>query len=169
MAVKTADGASVETFDDHVFADADGKFPAKIDSDWERHVITTEMTYDSTVAWYRNPRGGSAAVTVPAAPGDELRAFHPDLVFLSKTADGEIKPYIVDPHLAGYADAVWKLRGLAHYAAEHSDTVIRVEAVHKVGDVYRVLDFLESEVRDAVLAYTGSQAVELYESHGRAY
>jgi hypothetical protein len=47
-------GEFLRTFEGHIYSDAAGKFPAKLGSQWEEDVVTTEIARPSFIAWYRN-------------------------------------------------------------------------------------------------------------------
>lgn len=49
-----SEGSAYPTFERHLYADAYGRFPLKL-NDWETSVVMTEIARKSTVAWYRNP------------------------------------------------------------------------------------------------------------------
>jgi type III restriction enzyme len=85
-ATKDGQGLPLRTFDGHIYSDAVGKFPAKL-NEWEEEVVTTEIARPSFVAWYRNPQratanslripykdeGGNLEVTSDRSP-DHLKA-----------------------------------------------------------------------------------------------
>ena len=64
--------------------------------------------------------------------------------------------------LTRLADALFKLQGLASYAATQGMSYRRIESVADVGGRMRVLDLTREDVRHAVL--TASDAVSLYKS-----
>lgn len=65
--------------------------------------------------------------------------------------------------VAGVADALPKLRGLADFAVAYSDCFHRIEAVARMQDgKLRVLDLTDKSVRNAVEA--ASDAKSLYQS-----
>ena len=159
------DGNPFETLERHIFAQADGKFPANL-NDWESTVVKTELARRSTVAWYRNPsRAARSALRV--AYQDESGAWKSlqvDFVVISRRDDGTLAASIVDPHGDHLADAKFKLRALADYAERYGNEFLRVESVAKAGAALRALDLQDEKVRDAVRAFEGGRVTALYGS-----
>ena len=159
------DGNQYPTFERHLYADADGTFPTKL-NDWESTVVNTELGRKSTVAWYRNPaRAARSALRI--AYTDEAgtwKSLQVDFVVVSKKDDGTLAASIVDPHGDHLADAKFKLRALADYAEKYGSELLRVESIAKVGDSLRVLDLHDAKVRGVVRAFEGGKVTVLYES-----
>ena len=160
-----ADGTSYPTFGHHLYADADGEYPVKL-NDWETTVVKTELGRKTTVAWYRNPaRAARSALRV--AYQDESGAWKSlqvDFLVVSRKDDGSLAVSIVDPHGDHLADAKFKLRALADYADEYGDEFLRVESIAKADDALRVLDLKEKKVRQAVRDFEGGKVTALYQS-----
>lgn len=159
------DGNPYPTFQRHLYADAGGDFPAKL-NDWETVVVRTEIGRKSTEAWYRNPaRAGRSALRV--AYQDESgnwKSLQVDFLVISRRDDGSLAASIVDPHGDHLADAKFKLRALADYAETYGSEFLRIESVAKVGDTLRTLDLQNSDVRSAVRQFEGGRVTALYES-----
>lgn len=170
---KEGDTRKVPTYLKNLLSDEHGNAPSVL-NEWEHKVVTTEIDRATTVAWYRNPdRGSREAVVVPFREGETAswRGLRPDFVFFTRMGDGAIRPSIVDPHGTYFADALPKLQGLANYAVKHGSEFLRIEAVAKVQDGYRVLDLSRPAIRAAIAetAPTESSIRALYLSHGEDY
>ena len=156
----------------HVFADADGTYPADL-NDWERTVVETELARDGFVAWYRNPGSATPASLRIAYQNDEEEwaSLQPDFIVVSRRTDGTLGASIVDPHGDYLADARAKLQALAAFAERFGDRFVRIESVAKVEDgSLRVLDLADPAVRAEVLAFQGGKVTALYQSeHSRPY
>ncbi len=134
----------------HLLADRVGSFPADL-NEWEAEVLDREYGRPGFVGWYRNPsRRSQDSLAVAYEHGGRIRTVRPDFLFFSEHDDGTIGAAIVDPHGHHLADALPKLRGLAAYAERHGADFERIDAVTKLNGIYRVLDFTEASVRDAV-------------------
>jgi len=165
-ATEDAAGEDLPTFEGHLYADADGRYPAEL-NDWETEVVTTETSRPSFVAWYRNPsRATPNALRI--AYRDDAGAWaslQVDFVVVSRRDDGSLGASIVDPHGDHLADALAKLRALAGFAETHGESFVRVVSVARGTDgSLRALDLLEPHVRDAVLAFDGARVTALYDS-----
>lgn len=159
------EGSAYPTFDRHLYADTDGKFPVKL-NDWETTVVTSELARKSTVAWYRNPpRAARSALRI--AYRDESgtwKSLQVDFLVISRKDDGTHAASIVDPHGDHLADAKFKLRALADYAEQYGTEFLRIESVAKAGDSLRALDLHDPKVRAAVRVFEGGKVTALYES-----
>ncbi len=102
---------------------------------------------------------------------DEWASLQPDFIIVSRRSDGTLGASIVDPHGDHLADARSKLRALAGFAERFSERFVRIESIAKVDDgTLRVLDLMQTGVRDAVRAFEGGKVTSLYESeHSRPY
>jgi hypothetical protein len=87
---------------------------------------------------------------------------------VSNMPDGTLGVSLIDPHGSHLADAVPKLKGLAHFARAHGDPFVRLESIAEVDGVLRVLDLQREDVRDGVESFTGAQATPLYEGPATA-
>lgn len=159
------EGNPYPTFERHLFADADGRYPVKL-NDWETTVVTTELGRNSTVAWYRNPaRAARSALRVAYQDeGGTWKSLQVDFLVMSKRDDGTLAASIVDPHGDHLADAKSKLRALADYAEHYGNEFLRIESVAKADDKLRALDLQDAHVRAAVRAFEGGKVTALYES-----
>jgi hypothetical protein len=93
---------------------------------------------------------------------------YPDFVLFHQTDEG-IRPSIVDPHGFHLADATAKLKGLAEYAARHSDTFDRIDAVAEVDGNLMALNLRSDVVREAVTKVSDGGVKTLFEKHGGSY
>jgi len=158
-------------YDRHVYAQKDGKFPAVLNG-WEKLVVNTELA-KGAVAWYRNLKGGTRAVRIPYK--DSSGTFHPlypDFVFFYPDDDGKMRVSIVDPHAYSLADTGPKWRGLSAYAAEHGQTIHRVDAVVEDANKNLLrLDLKEQSVREAFEKAGNDKAeiIGVFQSHGGKY
>lgn len=135
----------------HLLCGADGKYPAELTS-WEQRVLDAEMARDGFCWWYRNPdRPSQDSLGVAYVLDDETQILRPDFIFFAEH-DGAIVADLIDPHGVHLADALPKLRGLAHYAERHSGSFRRIEAVAESGGGrLRMLDLKREDVRKAVM------------------
>lgn len=165
-ATKDRDGDDLPRYAGHLYADADGMFPADL-NDWERKVVEAEIARPGFVAWYRNPGSATPASLRIAYQNDEREwaSLQPDFIIVSRRSDGSLGASIVDPHGDYLADARAKLHALADFAERFGDDFVRIESIAKVGDgTLRVLDLKQAAVREAVLAFEGGKVTALYES-----
>lgn len=71
-----------------------------------------------------------------------------------------IKVSIVDPHSPHLADALFKLRGLAEFAATHREFFHRIESVARMKDgTLRVLDLTDPDTREAITEAEEAEAL----------
>jgi type III restriction enzyme len=165
-ATKDREGNDLPTYAGHIFAGADGSYPAELNA-WERHVVEAEIARVDFVAWYRNPSTATPASLRIAYQDDggEWASLQPDFVFVSKRSDGSRGASIVDPHGDHLADARAKLHALARFAERFPERFVRVESIAKVDDgSLRVLVLTDATVRAAVLEFEGASVSALYES-----
>lgn len=164
---RDAAGELLRTFDGHLFCDDQGKFPAKLQNDWETTVVETELARPSFVAWYRNP-GQPKPSALRIAYKDDAgvwRSLQVDFIVISKRGDGSLAASLVDPHGDYLADAKAKLLALANFAEQHGDTFLRVESIAKsTTGTLRSLNLTEPRVRQAVRGFAGGKVSGLYES-----
>ena len=166
--IREANGSEtpLPTFDRHMLCDEHGMFPADFNS-WEGEVVRAELAGKRTgnvVAWYRNPsRASQDSLGILYEDGGEPKIVRPDFIFFVQQSDGSIASDIVDPHGIQFGDAMPKLEGLARYAERFGDRYRRIEAVAKVGDMFRVIDMKEPGTRSAVAGATSIK--QLYESN----
>lgn len=165
-ATKNGKGDNLSTFEGHLYADADGQYPADL-NDWETQVVTAEIARPSFVAWYRNPARATPNALRIAYLDDagKWASLQVDFLIVSRRNDGSLAASIVDPHGDHLADAKGKLRALADFAETHGDQFIRIVSIAKGSDGdLRVLDLLEAQVRQAVRDFNGAKVSALYES-----
>jgi type III restriction enzyme len=163
---KNGDGAALKTFEGHVYAYPDGKFPAQL-NEWEEEVVTTEIARRSFVAWYRNPqRATPNSLRIPYQDeAGKWSSLQIDFLVVSRRDDGTLAASIVDPHGDHLADAKAKLRALADFADSHGERFLRIQSVSKAPDgTLRCLDLLDSGVRKAVRTFEGGKVSALYQS-----
>ena len=165
-ATRDGDGNPLPSFVGHIYADADGEFPATLNR-WERTVVETEISRPSFVAWYRNPSRATAAALRIAYQKDngDWTSLQPDFLIVSKRDDGSLGLSIVDPHGDHLADAKNKLKALARYAKRFEDEFVRIESITEASDgTLRSLDLKVAAVREAVEDFAGAEVGGLYES-----
>ncbi len=158
--------ADLPTFASHLYADAKGRFPTKL-NDWETSVVNTELKRPSFVAWYRNPPRPMSSSLRIAYRDDAGRwgSLQVDFLVVSRRDDGTRAASIIDPHGDHLADAKAKLRGLANYAERFEDRYVRIESVAKTtSGQLRSLDLKDAKVRKAVRDFEGGKVTTLYES-----
>ncbi len=160
------DASDLPTFSGHLYTDAKGTFPAKL-NDWETTVVNTETGRKSIMGWYRNPsRAATSALRIgyldDAGAWGSLQV---DFLIVSRKDDGSLAASIVDPHGDHLADALAKLKGLSVYAEKFGDQYVRIVSVAKGTDgSLRSLDLLDSKVRQAVQTFAGARVTALYDS-----
>ena len=175
------DGKLLPTEAGHLFADAEGRYPVALNA-LESKVLAAELARPSFVAWYRNPsRPVPAAVRVAYQRDDgDWSSVQVDFVIVSRRDDGQLGVSLVDPHGTFLADGRAKLRALADYAGRFGGVavegepdwapLVRVDAIAEVDGTVRVLDLLDTAVRQAVLDFEGSDLAALYASpHARDF
>ena len=85
----------------------------------------------------------------------------PDFIFFHGDSK-YMKVSIVDPHGHHLADALPKLRGLAHFAAKYGKSFHRIESVARMKDgTLRVLDLTDPYVRKVIAEAEDTQALYL--------
>ncbi|HEY3672022.1 MAG TPA: DEAD/DEAH box helicase family protein [Acidimicrobiia bacterium] len=164
-ATSDREGNALPRFSGHLFADADGMYPTKL-NDWETEVVAIELARPSFVAWYRNPSRATPnslriAYETDAGAWTSLQV---DFVVVSKRDDGSLGASIVDPHGDYLADAKAKLLALAQFAEDRGDEFVRIWSIGAGSDgSLRFLDLQEPAVRDEVRAFAGGKVTALYE------
>lgn len=163
-AAREKDGSDqkIPMYPDHLLCDESGMFPAELNG-WEKAVLKAESTRPGFKFWYRNPsRPAQDSLGIAYTDGDATRILRPDFLFFAEAAENSVVVDMVDPHRLDYADALPKLRGVAAYAANHTDVFRRIEVVAEAKGKLRVLDLMRADVRSAIT--TATTANELYES-----
>ncbi|MCW5827851.1 MAG: DEAD/DEAH box helicase family protein [Deltaproteobacteria bacterium] len=149
---------TLPTWQRHLLADKDGKYPAEL-NDWERTVVETESNRAGFRFWYRNPQQpGQSSLGIAYVEDEQFKIVRPDFIFFAEQ-DGKVVADLVDPHGLHLADALPKLQGLAAYAQEHSSFYRRIESVAEVGGKLRVLDLTRADVRQAVMKASGAKSL----------
>jgi len=154
-----------EMWNNHLFADADGKFQTKLNS-WESAVVAAEQSKPGHVGWLRNRERANWALEVPYEHGGE-RSFYPDFLIVRK--EGETLIFdIIEPHRPSEGDTYAKAKGLAQYARDHGDmfgrlVMCRVES--KSGqEVISSFDVNDPDTRERALKLNSNDEVlALYE------
>jgi hypothetical protein len=145
----------------HLLCDNSGTFPAEL-NDWEQRVLEKESHREGFLFWYRNPQTpGQSSLGIAYKDAEQNKIMKPDFLFFAEQA-GKVVADIVDPHGLHLSDALPKLKGLAAYAAMHSDSFRRIESVAAVQGKLRVIDLTNAEVRDSVQA--AQEASTLFQS-----
>lgn len=159
----TRQNKEYDAYPKHIISDADGWAYLKL-TDLEKKVVRTELARPLNVAWYRNQsRNLNASLSIPYYLNGEWVNMYPDFIFFQQTARGEIVRIIVDPHGDWLGDSVAKLRGYVKYLKEHPDMFGSVQVVTDEKDgSCRYLDLTLPAVQDAIGAFTGSSAKELF-------
>lgn len=152
-----------DAYPKHIISDADGWAYLKL-NDLERKVIRTELARSLNVAWYRNQsRNLNASLSIPYYLNGEWENMYPDFIFFQQTTSGDIVRTIVDPHGDWLGDSVAKLKGYVKYLREHPDMFGSVQVVaDEKGGECRYLDLMLPAVQDAIDAFAGSSAKELF-------
>lgn len=165
VATEDGTGNKLPTFERHLFAGPDRRFPAAL-NDWERTVLETELRRESTVAWYRNPSRPIPSAVRIAYQDDTgtWSSLQVDLVVVSRRDDDTLGVSLLDPHGTHLADAASKLRALAAYAERFGERFVRIQGLAMVDGTLRFLDLLDPSVRVAVDEFAGDDATALYAS-----
>lgn len=146
----------------HLMSDENGDAPITNLNDWEGEIVKYEIARSGALAWYRNPPRQTAD-SLGIAYRDETtgnwRSMHPDFIFFHEI-EGEPKASIVDPHGHHLDDSLVKLQALARFAEQHGHAFHRIEALSKVGDVMKVLNLQDENVRSIVMS--GGRTVDWY-------
>lgn len=157
---RETDGSETDipTYKQHLLCDEEGFYPVELGG-WERQVLSAELKRNGFQFWYRNPnRPSQDSLGIAYIEDDDTKVIRPDFIFFAED-DGEIVADIVDPHGFHLADALPKLKGLARYAETHGHIYRRIEAVAKAGNILRVLNLANSDVRQAVIGAESAEAV----------
>lgn len=147
-------------FDRHLLCDADGKYPDLLNT-WETKVLETEMSSETSLAWYRNPSSSKPeSLGIVYYEDDQANILRPDFVFFNQASDGTIQANLVDPHGIHLADALPKLRGLKDYTESHGADFHRVEAVAETDQGgFRSLNIKNADIRAAIVSATSAKSV----------
>lgn len=151
----------------HLLSSSTGDYPAKF-NEWEIHVLEKELKDNNCLGWYRNPRTGGTALTIPYSMNGRYRGLSPDFVFFHQSEDS-IVPSILDPHAQSLSDSVPKLKGLVKYAQEHGQEFQRIESIIKINDIFYSLNMKDESVQAAVVGYSDARPEPLYLEHAGKY
>ncbi|MBX9152011.1 DEAD/DEAH box helicase family protein [Rhodococcus qingshengii] len=146
----------------HLMSDENGDAPITKLNDWEGEIVKHEIARSGALAWYRNPprqTADSLGISYRDETTGNWRSMHPDFIFFHDI-DGEVKASIVDPHGHHLDDSLVKLQALAKFAEEHGHAFHRLEALSKVGDVMKMLNLQDKNVRAVVM--TAGQTVDWF-------
>ena len=155
---------NLPTWDHHLLCDESGNYPAQLNN-WETAVLGRETKREGFLFWYRNPQyTGQSSLGIAYLDVEQYKIVRPDFLFFTKQ-DGEVVVDLVDPHGLHLADALPKLKGLALYAAHHSNVYRRIESIAEVNGKLRFLDLKRQDIQDAVAA---SKNAEMLFSSGLA-
>lgn len=156
-----------DSYPKHVLAADDGTYPEKFNG-WETRTLQKELDDTDVVGWYRNPRGGNAALRIPYEGVQRAQSMYPDFVFFTQTDDG-IRPSIIDPHGYNLADAPAKLRGLARYAETHGGHYDRIWAVVEIQGDLLALDLKSQDNRNAAIKVGEGGVEQLFRDNAGKY
>jgi len=158
--VREPDGSetAIPTYEKHLLCDDQNSYPAEL-LGWEKIVLEAECKRKGFKFWYRNPdRPSQDSLGIAYVEDDDTRIVRPDFIFFTEVK-GEIVADIIDPHGTHLADALPKLKGLAHYAETHGQRFRRIDAVAEEGGKLRVLNLMDANIRAAVREATSAKAV----------
>lgn len=141
--------------DKHLFVDAKGRFPVKLNG-WETEVLTDAMNENDFVAWLRNEPRQEWSLCVPYKHHADDKPHYPDFLVFRKSGEGFIAD-ILEPHSLSYDDGWAKARGLAEYAKQHGDLFGRIQLIGKVKRTMRRLDLKDASLREKVLVVNNNE------------
>lgn len=145
--------------DQHLYVDANGKYPAKLNS-WEEQVLKEALAEKGALAWLRNIPRQEWSFTVPYEQDAEDRPLYPDFLVFRK-AGGKMVVDVLEPHATAYSDSWAKAVGLAKFARDHGDPHFgRIELITKIGKAMKRLDVNKAETRQKVLAVQTNQHLQ---------
>ena len=86
---RTPHHAAQRTFAGHIYSDATGQYPARLNA-WEKIVIETEIGRPSFVAWYRNPQQATSnSLRIPYQnDAGKWSSLQIDFLIVSRRDDG---------------------------------------------------------------------------------
>jgi type III restriction enzyme len=158
----------------HLYALPDTRLYPDTFNGWEESVLEAEQASGSLLGWYRNPVGGSHALSVHYLDSDVSKNLYPDFLFFHDDGDGEVAIDLVDPHNHSLADTAPKWAALARYVREHDGDFRRAAIVIKdsAGTLLAIqLSGQTDEILEKKLAEaTTKEAIEqLFRELGGAY
>jgi type III restriction enzyme len=141
---------------------------------WEESVLEAEQVSGTLLGWYRNPVGGSHALSVHYLDSQVSKNLYPDFLFFHDDGENSVAIDLVDPHNHSLADTAPKWAALARYVREHDSDFRRAAIVIKdaAGMLLAIQlsgqtdDILENKLAEA----TSKESIEqLFRERGGAY
>ena len=157
-------------YDDHLFADDDGKAQIKLNS-WEQGVLIEEQGQVDYICWLRNPPRKPWSLCIPYEMDGEKKPAYPDFVVIRRDEDQEYIIDILEPHDPSRKDNLGKAKGFAEYARQNPG-VGRIQLIREGKDAagnkkFKRLDMSKSEVREKVSrAMTNDELDHIFDSDG---
>ncbi|WP_104086308.1 DEAD/DEAH box helicase [Arthrobacter sp. GMC3] len=170
----TGDIEALPLYAGHLYALPESQqFPDDFTS-WEEDVLTAEQDSGTLLGWYRNPVGGSHALSVHYLDAQVSKNLYPDFLFFHDDGDGGVATDLVDPHNHSYADTAPKWAALAKYVRDHDGDFRRAAIVIKETSGALLAIQLSGQVDDSLekklAAATSREAIEqLFREVGGAY
>lgn len=153
------------SYSSHLYVDEGGNFSFKTTT-WEEMTLGEETARSDLVGWLRNPDRKPWSLCIPYEVGKAVKGCYPDFLVVRKV-DGSLVADIVDPHLLSYDDAWHRARGLAKFAARHSNAFGRIEMVRVEGSKVERIDLIDEKSREHVLDVSSNAHLrKLFEDAG---
>ncbi len=155
-----------DAYKKHLIATSDGFAYLNLNN-IEKHIVNKEVfepSVASALAWYRNPSHVcNRSLSIPRKLADGTYTnFFPDFIFFERTNNGDIIPYIVDPHGNWLSDSVSRLQGYIEYLKKFGTSFGKVFAVAEVNGEYRYLDLKNPSVAKAIEDFKELSAESLF-------
>jgi len=144
----------------HLYGETDRDPSLALGSSWERATIQAELENPEAFGWLRNVDRATWSLRIPRREGNGWRPFFPDLI-LVRTDGDRVVVDILDPHDHTKPDAVSKAKGLSAYAKRHAEKLGHVDAIAKIGGMYRRLHMERNAIRSQVDALSDAGHAEL--------
>jgi type III restriction enzyme len=145
-----------ESWEKHLYVDSRSLYRDKFNT-WETKVLETELARDDVIGWLRNPDRKDWSLCIPYESGDgSYHPCYPDFVVL-RSVNNHVVIDILDPHLTKMADAPYKAKGLAQYAAKHAHKFGRIDLIVVEGGRVKSLNLCDETTREKVLAITTTE------------
>jgi type III restriction enzyme len=141
---------------------------------WEESVLEAEQASGTLLGWYRNPVGGSHALSVHYLDSEVSKNLYPDFLFFHDDGEDGVVIDLVDPHNHSLADTAPKWAALARYVREHDGDFRRAAVVIKDTAGVLLAIQLSGQTDDSLekklAAATSKEAIEqLFRELGGAY
>ncbi|MDN3905546.1 DEAD/DEAH box helicase family protein [Arthrobacter sp. YD2] len=158
----------------HLYALSETKLFPDSFTGWEASVLEAEQSSGTLLGWYRNPVGGSHALSVHYLDSEVSKNLYPDFLFFHDDGANGVAIDLVDPHNHSLADTAPKWAALARYVRKHDGDFRRAAIVIKdAGGVLLAIqlsgqtdDSLERKLAEA----TSKESIEqLFREVGGAY